>query len=98
MLTVRNIIYKKEPLNKLHLKRQMYRLCIKEGTSVLEHLRIISKLLAVDVKVDEEDKMLILPSSLLNSYDYTVTNMLAHHEGGHNDFAIEGDTETAESG
>ena len=53
---------------------------MKEGTAVLEHLnffnRIIGKLLAVDVKVDEEDKTLILLSSLLNSYDHTVTNML----------------------
>jgi len=41
---------------------------MKEGTIVLEHLnffnKIINELLAVDVKIDEEDKVLILLSSL----------------------------------
>ena len=53
---------------------------MKEGTAVLEHLnffnKIISKLLAVDVKIDEENKMLILLSSLSESYDHIVTSML----------------------
>ena len=47
---------------------------------MLEHLnffkKIISELLAVDVKVDEEDKVLILLSSFSQSYDYIVTTML----------------------
>jgi len=54
--------------NKLYLKKQLYRLRMKEGTAVLEHLKffnkIISELLTVDVKIDEEDKVLILLSSL----------------------------------
>ena len=57
--------------NKLYLKRQLYCLRMKEGSAVLEHLnffnRIISELLAIDVKVDEEDKVLILLSSLPES-------------------------------
>ena len=44
-----------------------------EGTMVLEHLnffnKVISKLLSVDVKIDEEVKALILLSSLSESYD-----------------------------
>ena len=44
--------------NKLYLKKQLYGLRIKEGTTVLEHLnffnKVISKLLTVDVKIDEE--------------------------------------------
>jgi len=51
-----------------------------EGTVVLVHLyffnKIISKLLAVDVKIDKEDKTLILLSSLLESYDHIITTML----------------------
>ena len=47
---------------------------------VLEHLnffnKVINKLLAVDVKIDEEDKALILFSSLPESYDHIVTTML----------------------
>jgi len=57
--------------NKLYLKKQLYGLRMKEGTSVLEHLnffnKVINELLAVDVKIDEEDKALILLSSLPES-------------------------------
>jgi len=49
-------------------------------TMVLEHLNVFNKdaneLLAVDVKINEEDKMLILLSSLLESYDNIVATML----------------------
>ena len=51
-----------------------------EGTAVLEHLnffnKVISELLPVDVKIDEEDKALILLSSLPESYDHIITIML----------------------
>jgi len=51
-----------------------------EGIAVLEHLnffnKVISELLTVDVKIDEEDSALILLSSLSESYDYIVTTML----------------------
>ena len=47
---------------------------------VLEHLnlfnKVISELLTVDVKIDEEDKAFILLSSLPESYDHIVTTML----------------------
>ena len=53
---------------------------MKEKTSVLEHLnfynKIICELLSVDMKIDEEDKTLILLSSLSESYDHIVTTML----------------------
>ena len=51
-----------------------------EGTTVLEHPnffnKIISELLAVDVRIDEEDKALILLSSLPQLYDHIITIML----------------------
>jgi len=53
--------------NKLYLKKQLSGLRMKEETVVLEHLnfnKVISELLAVDVKIDKEDKALILLSSL----------------------------------
>ena len=66
--------------NKLYLKKQLYEICMNEGTVVLEHLnffnKVINELLAVDVKIDEENKALILLSSLLESYDQIVTTML----------------------
>ena len=53
---------------------------MKEKTSVLEHLnfynKIISELLSVDMKIDEEDKTLILLSSLPEPFDHIVTTIL----------------------
>ena len=70
----------KSLFNKLYLKKQLYRLRMNEWTAVLEHLnffnKVIIELLAVDVKIDEEDKALILLSSLPESYDDIVTTML----------------------
>jgi len=52
---------------------------MKEGIAVLEHLnffnKIISKLLAVDVKINKKDKALIFLNSLPESYDHIVTIM-----------------------
>ena len=66
--------------NKLYLEKQLYRLRMTEGTKVLEHLnffkKIIRELPAIDVKIDEEDKALILHISLPQSYDHIVTIML----------------------
>jgi len=54
--------------NKLYLKKQLYRLRMNEGTTILEYLnffnKVSSELLAIDIKIDEEDKALILLSSL----------------------------------
>ena len=54
--------------NKLYLKKLLYGLRMKEGTTVLEHLNFFNKvtneILAIDVKINEEDKALILLSSL----------------------------------
>jgi len=65
--------------NKLYLKK-LYELCMKEGTAVLEYLnffnKVINELLAIDVKIDEEDKALILLNSLPESYDHIMTTML----------------------
>ena len=69
---------------------------MKEETTMLDHLnffnKVISELLAVDVKIDKEDKVLILLSSLSQSYDHIVITMLygknSHLEGGHVNFLI----------
>src|SRR5436189_6251118 len=48
-----------------------------EGTPILQHLndfnKIVSDLLALEVKMEEEDKALIFLSSLPSSYDHLVT-------------------------
>ena len=70
--------------NKLYLKKQLYGLRINERIMVLKHLnffnKVISELLTVDVKIDEKDKVLILLSSLPQSYDHIVTIMLYDKE------------------
>jgi len=53
---------------------------MKEGTPVLQHLntfnRILSDLLAQEVMLEEEDKALLLLSSLLSSYDYSAITIM----------------------
>jgi len=60
--------------NKLYLKKQLYGLRMNEGTAMLEHLnffnKIISELLTINVKINEEDKVLIF-SVLFQSYMIT---------------------------
>jgi len=64
--------------NKLFIKKQLYSLRMKEGTSIL-HLnifnRILSDLLALEIKL-EEDKALLLLSSLPSSYDHLATTIM----------------------
>jgi len=66
--------------NKLYLKKQLYGLRMNEGTTVLDYLnffnKVISELLTVDVKIDEEDKMLILLNSCPESDEYIITTIL----------------------
>ena len=74
----------KSIFNKMYLKKQLCGIHMKEGTTVLEHLnffnKVISKLPAADVKIDEEDKALILLSSLPQSYDHIITTILYGNE------------------
>src|SRR3954470_15732342 len=66
--------------NKLYMKKQLYCFCMAEGTPILQHLnafnKIVSDLLALEVKLEEKDKALILFSSLPPSYDHLVTTIL----------------------
>lgn len=70
--------------NKLHLKKQLYRLKLDEGYDVLEHMNTFNKmiidLLKLDVKLDDEDKSLLFLSSLPDSYDHFVTTLLCGKE------------------
>jgi len=47
---------------------------MKEGTPILQHInnfnRILSDLLALEINLEEEDKVLILLSSLPSSYEH----------------------------
>ena len=54
----------------MHFKRRLYRFQLKRRTSISEHINIYTKLLTdlakLDVVIDDEDKELILLSSLPN--------------------------------
>jgi len=55
--------------NKLFMKKQLYSLRMKESTPILQHLntfnRILSNLLGLVIKLEEEDKTLLLLSSFI---------------------------------
>ena len=50
--------------NKLRLKERLYTICMSEGTSMQSHLNefnsIIMDLESLDVKIDDEDKTILL--------------------------------------
>jgi len=62
------------------MKKQLYSLRMKEGTPILQNLnafnRILSDLLALEVKLEEEEKALLLLSSLPLSYDHLATTIM----------------------
>jgi len=68
--------------NKLFMKKQFYNLQMKEGKPILKYLnvfnRILSNLLALEVKLKEEDKALLLLFSL--SYDHLATTIMYDKE------------------
>ena len=66
--------------NKLNLKRKLYELKMAEGAGLAQHVhtfnKIISDLLGIDIKFDDENKAMMLLSSLLASYEHLVTTLL----------------------
>ena len=63
--------------NKLFIKKQLYNLWMKKDMPILQHLnafnRILSDLLNLKVKLEEEDKELLLLSSFPSNYDHLAT-------------------------
>ncbi|KAJ8638856.1 hypothetical protein MRB53_015550 [Persea americana] len=70
--------------NNLHLKKQLYGLKMEEGCDLMEHMntfnRMISDLLRLDVKFDDEDRALLLLNSLSDPYEHFVTTLLCGKE------------------
>ncbi len=70
--------------NHLHLKKELFQLRIDEGTDVRDHLNVFNKLItqlaSVSVKVDNEDKALLLLTSLPQSYKSLVTALIIGKE------------------
>jgi len=89
---LKSLYLPKSLTNKLFLKKQLYSFRIKEGISVLQHLnafnlqylnafnRNLSDMLALKVKLEEEDKTLLLLSSLPQSYDHLARTIMYEKE------------------
>jgi len=64
---------------KLYLKQKLYGLKMQEGSDLAEHINVFNQLIAdlgkVDVKIDEEDRAIILLCSLPGSYEHLVTTL-----------------------
>src|SRR5438132_1450365 len=64
---------------KLYLKQKLFGLKMQEGSNLAEHINVFNQLLAdlvkVKVKVDDEDRAIILLCSLPRSYEHLVTTL-----------------------
>eukprot|EP00253_Pinus_taeda_P027912 PITA_27912 len=65
--------------NRILLKRQLYSLRMKEGTSIADHLNAFNTFLvqlqSIEVKIPSEDKAITLLCSLPESWDHFVTSI-----------------------
>ena len=65
--------------NRILLKRKLYNLRMKEGTSITDHLNVFNTLMvqleSIDVKFETEDKAITLLCSLPESWDHFVTSI-----------------------
>uniref|UniRef100_A0A2N9GJC7 Integrase catalytic domain-containing protein n=1 Tax=Fagus sylvatica TaxID=28930 RepID=A0A2N9GJC7_FAGSY len=66
--------------NKLHLKQKLYGLKMTDGADLRQHIntfkQIISDMLRIDIKFEDEDKAMMLLTSLPASYKHLVTTLL----------------------
>ena len=73
--------YKSKSLtNRLYLKKQLYAFHMTEGTNFMEHLdefkRLLTKLKAIGMKIEEEDKIVLLLVYLPPSYEHLRTTLM----------------------
>ena len=66
--------------NKLHLKRQLFKLKMEEGGSFMDHMntfnRILDQLQKVGIELEKEDKALVILTSVSDSYESVITILL----------------------
>ena len=64
---------------KLYLKQKLYVLKMQERSDLAEHINVFNQLnvdlVKVDMKIDEEDRAIILLCSLPGSYEHLVTTL-----------------------
>ena len=78
--TLEELYMAKSLTNRWVLKRQLFMLCMEEGTRFVDHLNVFNKLVtqlvSVDEIIEENDKVVILASSLPPSWEQLVMNIL----------------------
>ncbi|KAH9648407.1 hypothetical protein KPL70_025572 [Citrus sinensis] len=74
------LFLKKSLAKRLYMKRKLYTFSMKEGTTMKDHLDEFNKLILdlenVNVMLEDEDRALILLSSLPDSYEHFVDTLL----------------------
>uniref|UniRef100_A0A2N9GFK1 CCHC-type domain-containing protein n=1 Tax=Fagus sylvatica TaxID=28930 RepID=A0A2N9GFK1_FAGSY len=79
-LNLEKIYMSKSLTNKLHLKQKLYGLKMTKGADLRQHIntfkQIISDMLRIDIKFEDEDKAMMLLTSLPASYEHLVTTLL----------------------
>ncbi|WP_374695592.1 hypothetical protein ACEW7V_00920 [Areca yellow leaf disease phytoplasma] len=77
---IENTYMGKNMINKLWLKKQLYSLRMPEGGDLVAHIQrfnqVCSEVMSLDVKIDEEDRALLLLCSLPGSYDGLITTLV----------------------
>ena len=70
----------KSATTKVYLKQKLYRLKMQEGSDLVEHMnafnQVVTDLARLSVKIDEEDKAILLLCSLPLSYEHLITTMM----------------------
>ena len=75
---------RKNMTNKLWLKKQLYSLRMPEVGDLVSHIQrfnqVCSKVMSLDVKIEEEDRTLLLLCSLPGTYDGLITTLVYGNE------------------
>src|SRR5438270_10518529 len=77
---LKELYSRKSLTNRLYLKKRLYNLRMDEGTPVKQHLNVFNSIIMdlgnTDIKVESEDRALIVLCSLRASYDIFVNTLL----------------------
>ena len=77
---LKNTYMEKNMMNKLWLKKQLYSLRMPKGGDLVSHIQrfnqVCSEVMSLDVKIEEEDRALLLLCSLPGSYDGLITTLV----------------------